>query len=221
MNTCLADATAFFDNELDTLNYLSERMGSRELQNIAKAANDARYRISRGLSILLPWSYIHEDLKQVFELHVGGLASRSQGAIDNISYFLSITREQNDRKRVIRKYHFDYTPPSSRRRTPQPMFHLQLPGELPSEMDADGYVVKHLCPGLSEPRVLYFPMSLALTLHLAFSEFRGPDTEGIRKDGTWRNLIKRDESALWKPYMKACLGHIDHEELVFDEAYVS
>ena len=224
MNSCLSDVRTFLNNERKTLEYLSSKISRKGLQEIANAANQSRYtNFNKGLSVYLPWSVPLVTYDDIGRIHVGGVVCCQNGAIDNISYFLAVTRKNSSdgRHRVLRKYHFDYCNPGNSRRTPHPLFHLQMPGKLPPHMPRENYDVSQLNPELSEPRILYLPMSLSLVLHVAFSEFASDDTDNIRKDGRWRNLIKRDQEALWKPYMEKCLEHIDHGRVIFDEAYAT
>lgn len=226
MDACLRDAAAFLENEKKTLVYLSSKHSTRGLGEIANVANIERYKTNtkNGLSIHFSWLVIHGDSGRFYQVHVGGLVSLEGDKIDNISYFIAIADEESEEgcpRKVLRKYHFDYSHPANTRRNPHPMFHLQLPGKLPPDMPEDKYEDSHLIPELSEPRVFYFPMSLSLVLHMAFSEFMSDDTEAIREDGGWRGLIKRSQETLWKPYMEKCLNHISNGRMVFDEAYAA
>lgn len=222
MDSCLSDADRFLAHEKATLVYLSRFRSSRHLSHIGTAAHQARYNFSdRGFDVDFSWDVVHDERKAIYKVHIGGSATcncvDTTKSLTDISYYLAITEDMI----VHRKYHFDYTAPSNDGRSPHPIFHLQFAGKLPRHMREKGYAIDHLYPGLSEPRILYLPMSLALVLHIAFSEFVWEDTEKIRKDGGWHDLIGRDQETLWKPYMQKCVEHINRGKLVFDEAYAN
>jgi len=222
MNSCHEDVSAFLLRERKTLEYLEGKRSCPMLANMATAAYRSKYNISKaGFSSYLNWSVAHDELDSVYDIHVGGSGScNKDGALECVSYFFTISEEIDGKHKVLRKFHFDYTNPANERRRPQPLFHLQFPGELPSWME-DCYKIDHLDPKLSEPRILYFPMSLSLVLHIAFSEFQDEYTDKIIKDGGWLGLVRADQKMLWKPYMETCLEHISRNRIIFNEAYAT
>jgi hypothetical protein len=221
VNTCNEDVASFLLRERKTLEYLAGKTNCPHLSHIVSSANTSRYNIlPTGFSSYLKWTVAHDELNAVYDIHVGGSGSCKGNILESVSYFFTITEEKDGAHRVLRKFHFDYTCPANERRRPQPLFHLQFPGELPSWME-DDYKTDHLDPKLSEPRILYFPMSLSLVLHIAFTEFRDQYTDKIIKDGGWLGLVKTDQEMLWKPYMETCLDHISKNRIILDEAYAT
>ncbi len=224
MDACLEDPSAFIKREKDTLEFLSSKHSKRGLSEIAQAANQARYSIcvATGASVYFSWGIMLNN--HYLTVHVGGLVECSEDNINNISYFMALTEENDNghqkKHTVLRKYHFDYTAPGNERNTHHPMFHLQFPGKLSLHMPVNEYDIAYLSPHLSEPRIFYLPMSLALVLHTAFSEFRYSDTESIRKDAGWHSHVKKSQRALWLPYFKKCHDHIEGGKILLDEAYL-
>lgn len=226
MDGCLQDAKSFLKREQATIQFLSSKHSSPGLINIARAAEQARHQVNltRGANVYLSWPAGHDSSKRKIHVHVGGRVQCENNVIVDISYFMALTADhgsggQDKRQVVLRKYHFDYTNPKNRRRSPHPVFHLHLTGKLPPEMPSTQYVIDHLYPDLSEPRILYLPMSLALVLHTIFSEFREPDTEKIRNDSDWHAHVKRDQEILWHAYMHKCLEYIGNKDILHDRAY--
>ncbi|MBU1181717.1 MAG: hypothetical protein KKF00_06070 [Proteobacteria bacterium] len=109
-----------------------------------------------------------------------------------------------DTEKVIRKFHFDYTPENISKNVSHPVFHLQYPGDLSEHLQSLKLAHEHLECGLSEPRIPFIPMSLALTINLLLKEFRNRETNSAVEDRTWRALIKTNENLLLSTYFKEC-----------------
>ena len=224
MHTCMADLPAFLRREKGSLQYLRDRAANiRNLQDLYLSAYDAliRFKEDMGMSVILRWPVIYgSDSGRVLWLYVGGLIESCSG-VTNVSYFLCVAEDASNgnRKRVLRKYHFDFADPTGKRRRPHPVFHLQYPGTLPAGLEPE-LDDRHMDGWLEEPRVFCGPMSLALVLHMAFREFPDEDTERIRNDGTWlREILKRDQECIWRPFYEKCVSLIDNRKIVLDEAY--
>lgn len=217
MDSCIVN-TEFIKRDMLTLNYLRSKK-SKELVGISKFAAEAYINTTEkhGMNAYFEWPVDHATSGKELLIHIGGRIECQEGVINDITYFFAVS----ENKKVLRKYHFDYTNRNNPRRLPHPVFHLQLPGMLPPNMLQSGYDVNHLDPKLSEPRILYLPMSLALVMHMAFSEFKNENTDSIIKDGFWQGIIRTDQDALWKKYMEKCINIINNKKLVYDEAYRS
>jgi hypothetical protein len=117
-----------------------------------------------------------------------------------LSYYFML----HDCAKVIRKFHFDFAPEYINKRARHPIFHLQYPGEFPIHLQNLKLEYDHLVCSLSEPRISFRPMSLALTLNMIFKEFQNEQTYKVVEDSTWRELIKTNEDHLLKPYFNKC-----------------
>ena len=144
-----------------------------------------------------------------FWIHVGGVIGvNKDSVIDNMSYYLCVTRDKADsqKQRVLRKYHFDYASAESRAKRRSSVFHLQYGGKLSPEMQGE-YEDGHMDVWLEEPRVFYLPMSLSLLLHMAFREFPDQYTKKICEDGEWRSIhVHRDQTHLIVPFLETCVS---------------
>ena len=129
---------------------------------------------------------------------------------DFVSYYLAICRMNGAENVVLRKFHFDYAEPDNSHRQPHPVFHLQQPGKLTRCMEAAGHNIENLYPWLSEPRLPYCPISLALLINLTFREF--PDEKSLKfiERGEWRSLIKKNERIMLEPYFEECYKFINN-----------
>ena len=141
--------------------------------------------------------------------YIGALISaNTDKKYERITYHISICDSSSQNGRLLKKIHFDYCDPTNVIRQLQPVFHYQIPGEATLRLKKDGYDCEHLCPSLSEPRLPYYPMSLALLLNLIFLEFPGEseDKKKLTEDGYWRSWIKKNEELLLVPYYETCMN---------------
>ena len=127
---------------------------------------------------------------------------KDNNILDTTSLYVAICKKGDPKP--LRKYHFDYAPSALSHRQPHPVFHLQYAGKLPPrlrDMDIDD---SHMEPWLSEPRLCYFPMSLALLINLVLKEF--PDDNNVKLTETWewRQLVKKNEDLILRPFFKGC-----------------
>src|SRR5205807_1724557 len=100
-------------------------------------------------------------------LVVAGLIQRGEGQrFGNISYFLAVCqRKRKGNAVVMRKFHFDVCDGAARRRQEQPVSHFQYCGSFHQYLADIGCTERQfeqMYHWLSEPRILYWPMSLAL-----------------------------------------------------------
>lgn len=134
-----------------------------------------------------------------------------------ITYYLALVcTEENtnpEKSKIIRKYHFDYTTPQNSKRQSHPVFHLQYPGELSPVLQGLNAKYDHLECWLSEPRLYYFPMSLALLLNIILLEFKEDENfYEIREDSDWRDLVRKNEEKLLLPYFKNCYNFLSNRK---------
>jgi hypothetical protein len=221
----MSDPSAFLRREKATLTWLRDKaVGMGNLHPLYLSAGQALLRLKDtiGMSVLLKWKVRHDmGGGEVLWLYVGGRVDLAGDRMTNASYFLCVARDaaEGRARYVYRKYHFDYADPAGKRRRPHPVFHLQYPGTLPSELRSE-LDDRHMDGRFEEPRVFCGPMSLALVLHMAFREFPDRDTESLRKDGYWLSMILgRDQKCIWHPFYEKCVSLMVSNKIVLDEAY--
>ncbi len=132
---------------------------------------------------------------------------RNKQAYSDVTYCLCVCRTRN--LAVLRKFHFDVTiTTGDRSRTqPQPRSHIQYCGTMIPQMSQMGVRPGQLLPmnpWLSEPRILAWPMSLALLLDMALREFPNAKSERFRAMPEWRKIVRDHESLLLLPFLEQC-----------------
>lgn len=149
----------------------------------------------------------------------------NQGSYDNISYYMAVCRDAKSPSNILRKFHFDLALPDKIRNHPHPLFHLQYCGKLSNRLEKKGFSVDHMESWLSEPRLSYNPLSLALLLHCIFREFRDEVTHKIAYRPEWQILVKKNEDLLLRRYYKVSSKFFTKEKrktkLFNDFLYVS
>jgi len=149
------------------------------------------------------------------EVYIGALIGvKSKKLYDNVCYSVAIGESGTPRKRLLRKFHFDYEDPGNRNtREPKPSFHLQFCGELSPGLKQAGYGddhVGHLCPWLSKPRVPFMPMSLALLLNMILLECRQtPEAHKVLEAPEWRGVVETNEDKILKPFFRDCAKFVN------------
>jgi hypothetical protein len=64
-------------------------------------------------------------------------------------------------------------------------------------------------PWLSEPRIFFWPMSLALLIDMALHEFPDQDSAKFRAESYWHGLIRKHETLVLKPFYAKCIEIIE------------
>lgn len=119
---------------------------------------------------------------------------------------------------ILRKFHFDVTVASSlgsSRRQAHPTCHLQYCGKmLPymSQLGCRSSQLDQMHARLSEPRIFYWPMSLALLIDMALREFPDQDSTKFREDSNWRGLVRGQEELVLKPFYQKCVEIIANND---------
>ena len=136
--------------------------------------------------------------------HIGANTHLQDGnPTGELSYSLAICKgavDQDDHK-LLRRYHFDYASKKPTDRQPHPVFHLQYGGEKSRRMSkCDG----DLESWLSEPRIVFMPMSLTLLINVVLKEFPDESTSKISEDGEWRNIALDAENKLLRTFYSEC-----------------
>jgi hypothetical protein len=169
----------------------------------------------------------------------GHIKQETKSKYGNISYLLAVGRIRTLMKEpgrrtypsLLRKFHFDVTANAatrSTRRQEHPMCHLQYCGGIIPLMEELGFrksQLEQMHEKLSEPRIFFWPMSLALLVDMALHEF--PDTRSVqfRKEPEWRNIIRKNEAIILQPFHEKCAAVIRNVEkrrkTLADEFYVA
>jgi hypothetical protein len=152
-------------------------------------------------------------------LTVSVLISLDHGAFTNVTYCLSVCRiratNPDPRVSILRKFHFDITvegDQTQRRFQQHPQSHLQYCGEMVPYMTTVGCKnsqLEQLHPWLSEPRILFWPMSLALLIDMALHEFQDQDSARFRGESHWRGLVRSQEALVLRPFCEKCIHVIE------------
>lgn len=137
---------------------------------------------------------------------VGAQIVTEEGNDSLVTYYLVICKSKRGRMNLLRKYHFDYTLPGAKSRQPHPVFHLQYAGGTVPGLE--GLSDEHMSTWLSEPRIYFMPMSLALLINLTLKEFPNESNAKLRESREWRSLIIYNERLLMEPYFNACHAFI-------------
>lgn len=178
------------------------------------------------------WDVNYKDKE--CRLFLGGDVSKKKGnnvskrkdnsIISNMSYYMCITEGTHNPSKILRKFHFDYVTARPDQKRPHPRFHLQYCGGLTPAMGALGItdaLIQPLEPHIEEPRIFFTPTTLCLLMNIAFYEFPCDDTEQIKKEGEWRNLVRENEKKVLEPFYTKCLQLVKKNNTIFfDEGYV-
>ena len=135
---------------------------------------------------------------------------KDRQALGDISYYLAVA----ENKKLLRKFHFDYEPTTqidSSLKQDHPVFHLQYGGK-PSKELQENIECEHIDSWLSEPRISYSPMSLALLINLVLKEFPDEKNKKIIEKNEWRSMIRKNEDLILKPFYERCNGFFSNRD---------
>lgn len=232
------------ENELSALKHLSE--STYIAGEHAQFVNHARlyysqYRYSRsGFRFASYLDVVHPEMRRArgsksgrpkpnLRLIVAALVDQDENAAyANISYALVVCRIRSKRPSILRKFHFDIvTTKSSSRKQEHPISHLQYCGEMIPFMGERGLShsqLQQLHPNLSEPRLFFWPMSLALLIDMALHEFPDAASKKFRSSPEWRKIIRENERLLLQRFHEKCAEIIadrgERERTLADEFYI-
>ena len=209
IDNCFPDPVQVIQCESRTLKFFkSNHFLNQEMPRLSEKAykcyrSDNKHVLRRGF-----------EFESEFDIKIGsnkGIAligafikAKDKCQFENISYYAAICENGELHKRLLRKYHFDYAPPGKTRRQPHPIFHIQYAGKLSPKLQEMRIDDSHLDVWLSEPRLCYFPTSLALLINMVLKEF--PNDKNIRlvESTEWRSLIRSNEDLILAPFFKGC-----------------
>ncbi len=111
-----------------------------------------------------------------------------------------------DRVRVVRRFHFDWSPEPTAGPAGLCPSHLQYGGLFPG---GDGFDDWHYCVEhfLELPRIMYPPMDLALVLDLGLRQFETPLARW-KEEQRWRSLVLDSEELWWQDYWRRGADHL-------------
>lgn len=203
----------FLSLELATLRYIKDNPVFQSYHNqFATAADLAYHQTKPAKKRLLPLSF-ESELNIVLDKKSDRKGQAILGAdiqlnrnhtYEKVSFSLAICENKEPKNRLVRRYHFDYAMKGSVVRQPHPVFHMQYAGELSPYLQSLNLDHSHIDSWLSEPRLVYMPMSLALLINFVFKEFNDETNQRIVESSDWRQLIRKNESHLLAPYFKCC-----------------
>ena len=202
------------ENEQTTLKFLMD--SAFILEKYPELARDARNAFfknaaDRSFSFESHIDVSHDGYRR--RVFVGGLLSLdATGCYDDVSYYLMICRDIVIPSYVLRKFHFDVALPGKSRRRLHPLFHLQYCGKLSPRLTGLGFSIEHLEKWLSEPRLWYTPVSVALLLHCLFREFRDEVSHKLSQRKEWLELVKANENLVLRPYFQNSFEFFSNKE---------
>lgn len=151
----------------------------------------------------------------------------SESRYENVSYVLAVCRIRSKGLSIVRKFHFDVTGgggSTPARRQQHPMCHLQYCGgmlPLMTEIGLRKTQLQNMQMNLSEPRLFYWPMSLALLIDMALHEFPDARSESFRATSEWQSIIRDNETLLLRPFYEKCVEVIVKNNTLAKEFYIA
>lgn len=145
---------------------------------------------------------------------LGARLELEEQSFSNVTYCLAICRIKSARITILRKFHFDVTVAGVKASDgiqEHPRCHLQYCGEMVPEMTKMGCTeaqLEQMHPWLSEPRIFFWPMSLALLIDMALHEFPDQRSKKFRSSKEWRSLVRKQESLVLRPFYQKCVDVI-------------
>lgn len=195
-------------NELETLQYIKDSdVFQSYYTTIASDASVSYFQLRHAPSLNFSSNLdicLDQRSGKMGCADIGLVIKTRDGRYEQVSYSLAIHSKDNTRYRLLRMYHFDYALPGATSRQPHPVFHLQYAGGLFGRLRNLPIQHAHLDAWLSEPRLFFMPMSLALLINIVFKEFPDKNAIEVIERSEWRDLIRKNENRLLIPYFRCC-----------------
>lgn len=194
----------FINNEVNTLGFLKSQSSVASYFPELYAAANSEYSIYRGKhkkSAPTNFSF-GSEVKVKIENKYRTLFIEVK-ILQNYSlatYALSMCDSDTEEKKLIRKFHFDYDPQGNSSLEKKPTYHLQYGGKATPKLESNGVSAETLHDWLSVPRLSISPINLALLLDIVFNEFPNEETNHVIEKSEWRDMIKKNEDEILKPY---------------------
>jgi hypothetical protein len=242
------DPQPLIKSELDVLNFLRNHPYIRDVQSqFAQAAHTYynRFKDNRtGFEFSSHLSVRHAELfgqapvnpsrsRQSPNLHLvlsAQIALASKNLYGNVSYCLAVCRIRSSHPSILRKFHFDVVVDAGdnpARRQPHPTTHLQYCGDIfpcLANLGCRRQQLDQMHLRLSEPRIFFWPMSLALLIDMALREFPDSTSIKLREASEWRDIVRSQEKLVLQPFYQKCVEVIvdrnSTKRTLADEFYV-
>lgn len=204
-------STAFKKNEIKTLEFICARgFFDNDFSELAGAISStySRYR-NVNLKKNIDFEFVSDfEMEIEKKNHRVVLHAQVVGNYKLTTYSLGICANDNSSK-LIRRFHFDYVHNNSGLKQKVPVSHLQYGGRSGVGYDGKQFDTNFIEHWLSEPRLNYSPINLALLLDITFCEFNNEKTKKIVENSEWRSLIMNNEIFLLKNYYDVISNHIN------------
>ena len=153
MSSFFLPPNKLFHKEAATLNRIKNNpIFRRHFKQLVSDAEDYLLRISKPIQkkTLKEFNFksLINDISlngQLGTAHIGVLIKTENNDYAQLTYDIAIC----DNRKIIRKFHFDYTPENIKKRGSHPVFHLQYPGKLSVQLLSLKLEHDHLDAGLS------------------------------------------------------------------------
>jgi hypothetical protein len=203
----------FMNCERNTLEFLKDKpFVAKNFTDLVQNAHNCYFRSKNSLNLFFE-SEININLsKKEKKKHPGiaiisaSIETTEEKSFKTVSYNLTIIdNAQEQEKRILRKFHFDFAPPDTTKKS-HPVFHLQYGGNLSKKLESMGlqYFDFDMDIDIDKPRLCYFPLSLALLINVVLKEFPGEATLKLIERNEWRDLIRRNEKIVLAPFFEKC-----------------
>ncbi len=201
---------AFFKGLVDAKNAISSIPRNPSLQTALKDITPFLNDQGRPLDIIVNFSVTDPRSNASHTLLLGTRLQPPQPQSHaQVTHFVCLA----DTASFLAKVHadFDFQPEASERK-PSP--HVQMGGGIPEALLKCHQLSEPIVrwqKGMSKPRLPSLPFCTALLWHWAFLEY--PDSEqisGFLKAWHWKELVKRAEAAVLRPYFEDGLGMIEN-----------
>jgi hypothetical protein len=202
-------ALEFKQNEIKTLEYIDSRgFFYSDFADLATAIN-VTYNKYRGIKKEKFDFYFVSDFEIEIESSNYRIVVHAElsGDYEFTTYSIGICGDNNSNE-LIRRFHFDYDHNNLRKKQKAFISHLQYGGKSGIGFSGTQYNTNNIEDWLSEPRLNFPPVNLALLLDIIFCEFPNDKTNKITENPDWRSLILNNEEFILKQYFKSISNHI-------------
>ncbi len=219
-------STDFKKNEIKTLGFIQSRgFFENDFTDLANAIS-ITYNRYRGVSWNknVPFEFASDfEMKIEKKNHIIVLHAQVIGDFATTTYSIGICANDGSFE-LIRRFHFDYIHVYGGSKEKGPISHLQYGGKSGNGFDGKQFLTSRIEHWLSEPRLNFAPMNLALLLDVTFCEFHNEEAEKIVENSEWRGLIMDNEVFILSHYYQVLASHIlphNHkkEKLIRDICY--
>ncbi|HTB22626.1 MAG TPA: hypothetical protein VK914_07970 [bacterium] len=192
-----------YNLELRTLSFLGKSSRIRDISPEFMRSADQASSILRGRKKSILNSHSKDEIQMIdfeasfdstsvrgktYHVHLGADVRVRASKFSQVSYFIAVA----ENGKLFRKVHFDLAQEPGARAPLKPSSHFQIGGELSTTLRSqysESEYSKLLQPDLSEPRVFFFPVSLAFSFLILVRDFRVSDFAALSGDEEFRKLM--------------------------------